>query len=584
MSNYNHFQYHVVQVSLDDTVFDKSMPSDALKRQLSYGKELTSLYPTTIMTLIVLTEKRDIVQFTHDNVTFIPLYCKRPVHILSRLPKMLASINKTDPISVISAQTVHEDGWVSLVFGKLNHIPVIGQIHYDIFSPSAQKEVMGRGISGTIRKYVTFLLLQRYAALRVVGQRVAQQLRERGMHTNVHVIPVPVTIQYDGNPTAKITSPSNPRVLFVGRLIPAKRIDVWLAVASRIARELPNVEFEVVGDGFLRAYLESRAARLGLEQHIHFSGFIPHHKLVDIYSTAHVFLLTSRYEGFGRVVVESYLHEVPVVAFKINGVEDIVEHEKTGYLHPWGDIDAMAKSVLKLLTDCSLRDAMGSAGRTLVTERFDPHLLMQRYASLLITVAKQCRPLPSIVPPRKPTLKRWLGLSSTKHSLYRGLKYEHIRGIKLNGKTLNVGGGDYNSYYHLLTINGEMESVNIDPHYKPTIVADINQPLPVSAENYDNVICFNTLEHISNDTLAVREMLRVLKPGGRFYIAVPFLYRMHSAPCDYHRHTALWWNDFLRSCGVEEENLLIEPLVWGMHSSAYSFREFIWFRAIYKKY
>jgi hypothetical protein len=55
---------------------------------------------------------------------------------------------------------------------------------------------------------------------------------------------------------------------------------------------------------------------------------------------------------------------------------------------------------------------------------------------------------------------------------------------------------------------------------------------------------------------------------------VPFLYRVHGSPSDYHRHTAFWWQEFLTDLGVSTETLRIEPLLWDPLSSAFSLVEF----------
>ncbi|OGS34446.1 MAG: hypothetical protein A2293_15275 [Elusimicrobia bacterium RIFOXYB2_FULL_49_7] len=252
-------------------------------------------------------------------------------------------------------------------------------------------------------------------------------------------------------------------------------------------------------------------------------------------------------------------------------------------MHEWGEIDRMAASIVALLKDRQLRETMGEKGCASVRERFDPTNLTRQFMSLLLDAAKKRKASLCIAPPKAPTIDRLMHLSSSAFSLLRALQYEQIKGIKLSGKTLDVGGGQYNTYYDLLNIDGDIESVNIDEKYKPTIIADLNNPLSVSSETYDNVLCFNTLEHIYKDSLAVKEMLRILKSGGTFYITVPFLFKIHGSPHDYHRHTHSWWQALMTDCGIKEYNLVIKPLVWGTCSSAYSFTRFPRLQSIQKK-
>ena len=177
-----------------------------------------------------------------------------------------------------------------------------------------------------------------------------------------------------------------------------------------------------------------------------------------------------------------------------------------------------------------------------------------------------------ILPPRRATWQRWLRLSTSRYSLLRGLEYERLEDLSLRGRILDVGGGQRTSY--LPKVEGIIDSINIDPVMKPTVLANLNDPLPLASDSYDHVVSLNTLEHVWNDILAIREMVRVLKPGGQLHLIIPFLYRVHGSPNDYHRHTAAWWMDSFLSFGLSPETLTIEPLVWDPLSSAFSLIEF----------
>lgn len=185
--------------------------------------------------------------------------------------------------------------------------------------------------------------------------------------------------------------------------------------------------------------------------------------------------------------------------------------------------------------------------------------------------------------PMRPTWRRWLQLSSGKYSILRSLEYEQLHGLRLSGRTLDVGGGQHNSYYQLFKVDGVIESINISPKIGPTYIGDLNFPLPIATNSYDNVISLNTFEHIRNDTQAIAEAIRVLKPGGHFHFVIPFLYRVHGSPFDYHRHTAAWWIEYLIDCGLSPENIFVEPLVWSPDGTAFSFVEFHRFRRLRKR-
>jgi SAM-dependent methyltransferase len=138
------------------------------------------------------------------------------------------------------------------------------------------------------------------------------------------------------------------------------------------------------------------------------------------------------------------------------------------------------------------------------------------------------------------------------YSLWRTLLYERLAGLTLQGRVLDVGGGTRkSSYLPLLRVEGQLDSLNIDPDRVPTFVADLNKPLPIPGSTYDTILSLNTLEHVREDVFALGEMTRILKPGGRMLIFVPFLYRVHGSPSDFHRHPKPWWEAVLRDLGLE---------------------------------
>jgi SAM-dependent methyltransferase len=178
--------------------------------------------------------------------------------------------------------------------------------------------------------------------------------------------------------------------------------------------------------------------------------------------------------------------------------------------------------------------------------------------------------LPWLAAPVPPSKEVYLRLRRTSGSLMRELMNLEIAAIDLRGRVLDVGGGARASYVSRLTDAHDITSVNIDPEIEPTVVADLAEPLPFDDATYDTVLCFNTLEHLADDQFALNEMIRVLAPGGRLHILVPFLYTVHGHPNDYHRHTAHGWNVMLRRAGVPDTHQLIRPLVWDPFSTAWS--------------
>jgi len=161
----------------------------------------------------------------------------------------------------------------------------------------------------------------------------------------------------------------------MGRLHRWKGQHYFLDVAARLARELGNVTFLVVGAPLHAAPGDTYAAeladttrRLGLEGRVRFLG----HRadpLVAL-SAMDVVVNCSRDEPFGRVLIEAMACRRPVVAFRSGAVPEIVEDSSTGFLVPFGDTASMAEAVAALVRNRTRAEAYGEAGRQRVATRF----------------------------------------------------------------------------------------------------------------------------------------------------------------------------------------------------------------------
>lgn len=90
--------------------------------------------------------------------------------------------------------------------------------------------------------------------------------------------------------------------------------------------------------------------------------------------------------------------------------------------------------------------------------------------------------------------------------------------------------------------------VNIDPKVTPDIVCDACN-MPFQNDYADILICSEMIEHVEEPVEVIKEMYRVLKPGGKIFICVPFSMHIHGLPCDYGRYTEVWWQSQIERIG-----------------------------------
>jgi len=166
----------------------------------------------------------------------------------------------------------------------------------------------------------------------------------------------------------------------VGRFAYQKAPEVMLAAAKRILAENSAAHFLYVGDGPLRDDVLGRMGDFARHPRLHLSGILE--DVVPSLAAMDVFLLSSRYEGLPRVVVEAMAMELPVVSTPADGVLEIVIPEATGLLVPHEDEEALAKKAIMLLADPEQARRLGTRGRALVIQRFDLDGMVRRTASL----------------------------------------------------------------------------------------------------------------------------------------------------------------------------------------------------------
>lgn len=163
---------------------------------------------------------------------------------------------------------------------------------------------------------------------------------------------------------------------------------------------------------------------------------------------------------------------------------------------------------------------------------------------------------------KSPSFERWrnLFLGRKGVSVLRALQYEMLACEEFPGRLLDFGGGEKVSYRDLLKTEA-YHAVNIDPAIVPTWLVAEGAEIPVADAFFDCALSMNTLEHIFEPRFCLREIGRVLKSGGRFVAAVPFLFPVHGHPDDFFRPTPGWWREALSDAGFEKVEIF--PMFWG---------------------
>ena len=171
-------------------------------------------------------------------------------------------------------------------------------------------------------------------------------------------------------PVQRDACPEKVRVLTIGRLIPRKGFQFLIrALPQIIENAAHNFEIEVVGDGPYQAELLKLSEDLGVASYINFTGSVPYSELPQKYRDADVFILPSLAEGMPLVVLEAMGTGLPIVASRVQGIEELVVEDLNGALFDAADVDGLAHSLVKLINTGEGRIEMGKAS----VERVKPY-------------------------------------------------------------------------------------------------------------------------------------------------------------------------------------------------------------------
>lgn len=174
--------------------------------------------------------------------------------------------------------------------------------------------------------------------------------------------------------------PGRGRLVAVGRLVAQKGFDLLIEAWSRIADRHPDWSLTIWGEGPDRDVLEAQRDRLGLSGRVHLPGLTE--RPGQWTEEADVFVLSSRFEGWGLVVGEAMAAGIPTVAFDCDfGPAEMIDHGRTGLLVPPGDAAALADTLDQMLGDDALRGKLGPAGQQAM-KRFTPEAVVEHWIDL----------------------------------------------------------------------------------------------------------------------------------------------------------------------------------------------------------
>jgi glycosyltransferase involved in cell wall biosynthesis len=146
--------------------------------------------------------------------------------------------------------------------------------------------------------------------------------------------------------------------------------DVVIRALPKLLKRFPNLVYDIVGDGDGRSFLEALAVELNVAHAVHFHGVVSEQQLIEHYQNTSVFVMPSRFEGFGFVFLEAMAYGKSVVAGNEDASVEVVHNAETGFTVAPQSTTEVSNAIEMLLSNEQLRQSMGEKGRELVENEF----------------------------------------------------------------------------------------------------------------------------------------------------------------------------------------------------------------------
>jgi len=274
---------------------------------------------------------------------------------------------------------IHSNTYVPALVGQIC-ASILGKAHvvtvHDVYlaaMPWFWREWSQQRSVGFLARFIgplleRLLLRMPATAIHTVSEASKQDLLELG--TKSRIIVVPNGIDVNDYLLANEISPNPHQAIFIGRLVFYKNLEIVFRALSSVIQTVRDAQLIIVGDGPMRTAWERMVDDLGLHQHVHFLGRIPHAEKLGQLQESAFLLLPSRVEGFGIVILEAFARNKPVLVSSIAALREVVLDGVDGYLaDPTVEKD-WAKKLIMLFTDVKRTQHMGLMGRTKCVSNF----------------------------------------------------------------------------------------------------------------------------------------------------------------------------------------------------------------------
>jgi teichuronic acid biosynthesis glycosyltransferase TuaC len=311
--------------------------------------------------------------------------------LYARLFLRIQKLHRVKPIDVIHAHAALPCGHAAALLSRRLNIPFVVTVHgLDVFNNCH--------LGGTPAGWRRQVSIEVYRAARTViciSGKVQEVLKfgiESGTKTGTPAETVSAVV-HNGvdpilfSPDTLGMRPENQEILVVGMLLPSKGHELVLRALKNLTNSFPKLRCRIIGEGPCQAQFEALARGLGIEQQVNFVGRKSRSEVAEAMRLCSVFVLPSWNEGLGCVYLEAMSSGKPVIACQGQGIDEVIEHGKNGWLIPAGGLEQLTQQLSVLLSSPELCARTGEAARRTILGKLTLTHQAQQLASIYRKIA-----------------------------------------------------------------------------------------------------------------------------------------------------------------------------------------------------
>jgi teichuronic acid biosynthesis glycosyltransferase TuaC len=275
----------------------------------------------------------------------------------------IRQLHRQSPVDVIHAHAALPCGQAAAFVSRRLGIPFVVTIHgLDVFNRCFED-----GIAARWRRAASLDVYARASKVICISDKVRRLLID-GMDAKVSA-----EVVYNGtdpNLFTPATAPEQqPTILIVGNLLAGKGHELVLRAFARIKDSHSGLQCRMIGEGADRERFAALARDLSISDQVHFLGRQSRADVAEAMRNCTIFVLPSRYEGLGCVYLEAMASGKPAIACRGQGIDEVIDHAKNGWLIPIDGLEELVQGLQILLGDAELRAQIGRTARQTILDK-----------------------------------------------------------------------------------------------------------------------------------------------------------------------------------------------------------------------